>query len=296
MNKKLPTVGTSAATTVYCAEKIEGPDGHLWIDGNGKITRANGTLDEPRPNAFSLRAQAVTNQILDNPEFGGSYEDLPQDCPGSTKACRSSCYVGGLEKHARETYDLYEHNSDRIREILADETLASDWAMRLAHWITQNVTSFRWHVSGDVYSMEYARWIRDVCQESPKVEHWIYTRSFQFLAPLMDVSTTRGGNLAINLSCDRDNYGLALRTSRLYVGLNQPRALRLCFLTLDGKVPPKLHENSVVFPDYALRGGTPEGQEWFSELPPNYKAMVCPVDFGGKAENRRCGPCDRCLT
>jgi hypothetical protein len=71
--------------------------------------------------------------------------------------------------------------------------------------------------------------------------------------------------------------------------------LRLCYLTGDGKVPDDLTDGSVIFPDYNLRGGTRAGQEWFAGLSPQYKSFVCPVDFRGKAENRRCGPCDRCM-
>ncbi len=300
--KKLPIAGTSAAVTAFCSARIDGPGGtYLYVDGNGKITRDNGTLDEPKPNAFSLRAQAVTDaaHALETNHFNFGPK---LDCPGSTDACRSSCYVGGLEKHARATYDLYEHNSVEIRRILADPKLADDWAMEMAEWIRWSVTSFRWHVSGDVFSPEYARWIADVCRESPKVEHWIYTRSFdeEILRPLVEVSTLLGGNLALNLSADRDNFEAAIEAAEKWGGHAQP--LRVCYLTLDGTVPrgekgeTLLYEGDVIFPDYSIRGGTPEGQEWFANLSRDEKPLVCPVDFHGKAENRRCGPCSRCLT
>lgn len=67
---------TSAAATAFCGHKLTIPgldDGHhLWLDGNGKITAGNGTLDDPKPNAFSLV------EI--------------EDCPGSTPSCRTACY------------------------------------------------------------------------------------------------------------------------------------------------------------------------------------------------------------
>lgn len=280
--KKLPVIGSSAASTAFCHERIDGLDGtYLYVDGNGKITRNNGTLDDPRPNAFSLRAQAVTDKSV-----------AGEDCPGSTAACRSVCYVENLALHAGSTYDLYEHNSVEIRRILADDLLANDWVMRMAHWITQNVSSFRWHVSGDVFSLQYAEWIRDVCRESSTVEHWVYTRSLDFLVPLVEVSTIRGGNLAVNLSCDQDNILDAVDASFDYTSL---RALRLCYLTLDGAVPDLL-DTDVIFPSYALRDGTLEGRAWFAALPPSQKAMVCPVDYHSKNESRRCGPCPKCLT
>lgn len=263
---------TSAAVTAFCAHKLTAPslDGHLWIDGNGKITAGNGTLDNPKPNAFSLVEIS--------------------DCPGSTPTCQKACYVHGLKKHAPETHALYQHNSQTIRSILACRDLFTkiDWALCMASYIEANCQGgFRWHVSGDIFNRDYADFIYCVVANSKTVRHWIYTRSFDFVADLVPLSTERGGNLAINLSCDRDNYDAAFQTAIKH-------NLRLCYLTHDGKVP-LLQDGDVIFPDYALRGGTPEGQAWFAGLGATYKSYVCPVDYHGKAENRRCGPCSRCL-
>lgn len=260
---------TSAASTAFCAEKISGPSGFLWFDGNGKITAGNGTLDDPRPNAFSLV------QI--------------QDCPGATATCKASCYVHGLEKHAPDTHALYRHNSVEIRRIVGDPSIYFMWALVVADWIKNNCEGgFRWHVSGDVWSSLYAAWIARVCALTPNVGHWIYTRSFKTFFPLLDASTTTGGNLAINLSCDKDNYLEALQLSRRH-------GLRLCYLTSKGELPNTLRKDDVIFPDYSLRGGTADGQVWFGQLPSLYKSLVCPVDYHGKSERRRCGPCDRCI-
>lgn len=285
--KKLPVVGTSAATTAFCFAEILGPDGtKLYVDGNGKITAANGTLDNPKPNAFSLRNK--------------------DDCPGSTPTCRASCYVEGLKKFAVDTYTLYEHNASEIRRILADDSLASAWVDIFGDWITANAAGgFRWHVSGDCYAVEYAEWIADVCAASPTVNHWIYTRSFgpgidpAILATLARQATIFGGNLAINLSADVDNYTHAKAAADdLGTGVDDALA-RICYMaTGDGDVPADLRQGSVIFPDYPIRGATPEGQAWFAALSPDYKSYTCPVDMQGKSERRRCGPsnCDRCLT
>ena len=291
MSKSLPILDrkpTSAATTVFCSERIDGPGGasglHLYVDGNQKITRSNGDFSAPRPNAFSLV------QIT--------------DCPGSTPTCRAGCYVHGLEQHAKSTHDLYAHNSQTIRTILADDALASEWVMIFAHWISQNVTSFRWHVSGDVIDDAYAEWIADVCRESPGVEHWIYTRSFAHADPLVRVSTVFGGNLALNLSCDVDNYEVAVAFRDRHVrafgdpvdGQMTFRFLRLCYYTRDGAIPDRLPYDSVIFPDYGLRSSTESGPAWFAGLEGREKKMVCQIDYLGKSEQRRCGPCQRCLT
>lgn len=256
---------TSAAFTEFCAEKLEGPGGFLWIDGNGKITAGNGTLDAPRPNAFSLV------EI--------------EDCPGSTPTCRASCYVHGLKKFAPDTHAMYQHNSKEIRRILDSTFLERHWwADNMAlHIETHCKGGFRWHVSGDVFSRQYAEWIAQVCRWSPKVDHWIYTRSFgPITEPLLSIK-----NLAINISADKDNAERA----RAYA---HEHGLRLCYMTTDGELPD-LVDGDVIFPDYQLRGGTERGAAWFAALPPAYKSSVCPVDYHGKSENRRCGPCDRCL-
>src|SRR5262249_31110945 len=117
-----------------------------------------------------------------------------------------------------------------------------------------------------------------------RVGHWIYTRSFEYVDALDGIP-----NLTVNLSCDSENYGRAKAVHAEF-----PRT-RLCFLTRDGDVPGDLGDGSVIFPDYELRGGNSAGKTWFDGFSPQYKSFVCPVDFHEKSENRRCGPCSRCL-
>ena len=253
--------GSTAASTAFCATKVEGPDGHLWVDGNGKITARCGTLAKPRPNAFSLV------QI--------------SDCPYRTAPCSSACYVHGLEKHAPDTHALYVHNSKRVREIVSrvGTGVPEQWAHVLANWIDDNCPDFRWHVSGDVFSFAYAEWIELVCTWSPNTRHWIYTRSFPYVEPL-----ARASNLVVNLSADHENYRFARKVADDY-------DLRVCYLTRDGRVPSDMRDGDVVFPDYSLRGDV----DWFLALTGREQEMVCPVDFHGKSEERRCGPCERCM-
>lgn len=302
MTKRLPVVGTTAPTTTFCAQRIDGPDGtYLYVDGNQKITAGNGSYDAPLPNAFSLTAEAVTRRALveGSPEARATPLD---DCPGSTPTCRKSCYVHGLEKHASDTYELYRHNAIEIRRILADQNLADRWAITMAAWITANAAGgFRWHVSGDVFSPSYARWVADVCAESPTVGHWIYTRTFHedAMLALASVSTLHGGNLALNLSCDKDNHDRAKLIAERYGAPGRP--LRLCYLVEKGDpvVPADLPEGSVIFPDYELRpksAENPQDHAFWNALTVAQRGMLCPVDSYGKSDKIRCGPCDRCLT
>lgn len=285
--------GTAAATTDFVSARVDGPGGmYLNVDGNQKVS---GWV--PTPNAFSLLAGNGEDPLAPGHER--------HHCPGSTPTCRKNCYVHGLAKHAGSTYDLYRHNSVTIREILADPALAESWAIALGTWFRNNCrfTGVRWHVSGDVFSRQYAAWIAQVCRVAWDVPHWIYTRSFDYLDELIEVATIRGGNLAINLSCDADNYETAkyARALHTYDG----RAPRLCYLTSAGEVPEGLDPtNDVVFPDYPLRapkGSGPIEQRatnpWYQGLGA-LKRAVCPSDFYSKSEQVRCGAgaCMRCLT
>jgi len=286
---KLPVIGSSAGSTTFCAAKIEGPGGYLWIDGNQKITAWNGTYEDPKPNAFSLEAQAVVNR-----ESSWHLEAGHEHCPGSTSVCRASCYVHGLEKHAGETYALYRHNSTEIRRILASSDRDA-WAAVMANWISANAPGgFRWHVSGDVFSQAYAAFIAAVCTRSPDVHHWIYTRSFDMVEPLVDLD-----NIALNLSCDRENFEAAIAFKQVTETRQLSTPLQLCFLTDEHDASiPEMPYGSVIFPDYALRGRglkDPTESAWWQDLTQEQRKMVCPVDFFGKSPASRCGPCRKCL-
>lgn len=291
----LPVVGTTAGVTDFVSCKLEHDDGsHLYLDGNQKISGW-----APVPNAFSLRAQSVTDREA---TYGKLHAGAGRqgDCPGSTETCRAACYVGGLEKHQRAIYDLYEHNSDAVRAILTTGGgYMIDWADRLAEHIDRNCADvgFRWHVSGDVFSAKYARWIAEVVMASPSVKHWIYTRSFDFVGDMETVSTTRGGNLAINLSADRDNFDAALATAKRY-------GLRICYMpvTLSDPIETShmylLRDGDVIFPDYPIRPKSwadPLQHPWWLALGDRQRRMCCPVDAFGKSEQRRCGVCTKCF-
>lgn len=280
--KHLPIV-SSAASTAFCSEALvgvtpsDGVERTLWLDGNQKITAGNGSYADPRPNAFSL-VQVET-------------------CPGSTPTCREACYVHGLEAAAKSTHDLYRHNTTTIREILADVKVGTWWAHHMAAWVRLNAGGgFRWHVSGDLFDVQYAHWIGNVIALSPEVRHWLYTRSHYMTAIFVGLD-----NATINYSVDRDNYRDAIPYVEAHRANGHP--VRLCYMvTGDGQVPSDLPEGSVLFPDYALRGSrgeSPAAQRassaWYQSLTGAQRRMVCPVDFYGKSEGVRCGPCSKCI-
>ncbi len=295
MTVRLPVVGSHAASTPFAVTRLDGPGGlHLWLDSNGKVTAGNGTYDAPRANALSLVHV--------------------EDCPGSTPSCRAACYVHNLTAAQEDLAAKYRHNSATIRWLLgeppthghfmqwADDYVA--WSQLLATWIVNNASGgFRWHVSGDIFAERYAEFIAETvwyvhviadANGDPRPRQWIYTRSFDFVEPLLEVATVNGGSLSVNLSADRDNYAAA-------VELASKHDLRICYMLQEGdEVPWDLCHGDVIFPDYALRSrdeARPFDSPFWQSLTPRQRQMVCPVDMRGASERRRCGPerCDRCL-
>lgn len=238
----------------------------FWFDGNGKITVGNGSYDKPAVNSFSLI------QI--------------QDCPFATNICKSVCFVHNLEKKEAEVHEKYRQNSITIRKALNCSAYLEIVENAFAGWIKSNcLRGFRWHVSGDIFSLDYARFIRNVSLKAKPILCWLYTRSFVYVEPLLGIH-----NLVINLSVDKENWSEAAM-------LHQKYGLRLCYLTVEGEVP-ELPPGSVIFPSYELRGrdlAKPTDALWWQTLTLNQKRMVCPPDFFGQSEQHRCGPCKKCL-
>lgn len=241
--------------TKFCTETIAVEGLPLTIDGNTKI----GGWPDPIPNALSLPAPAC--------------------CPGSTEVCRSTCYASWQgSKLPQALRDRYEANEATIREILAQPDAGYTAAMQLARWIAAHCrdVGFRWHVSGDVFSDQYAWWIVAVCLGSPEVLHWIYTRTMQAVPILCHAH-----NLASNVSADRANYRRALEVAQCY-------DCRLTYLW-QGEDLPELPSGSVVFPDYPQRRASGR-----VDLPRGIKPMLCPADYFGQSERQRCGVCTQC--
>lgn len=255
--------------------RVDTPAGAFYFDGNSKITAGNGTFDEPVANAFSLVEV--------------------DDCPGSTPTCRAACYVQGLRVLAPEVHAKYEENSRTMRALMTDgdEYDRDRVADCFAEYIDQHCRGgFRWHVSGDIFSARYAEFIADVTVITPDVRHWIYTRSHDLIGPLLGRP-----NLALNLSADRDNLMNALQARQWAMKTNRP-APKIAYLADgDGRLP-WLPADSIVFPDYALRGRDlekPTDAPWWQSLTPAQRKMTCPVDFFGPSRSSRCGVCTKCM-
>ncbi|MBI2046302.1 MAG: hypothetical protein HYT28_02690 [Parcubacteria group bacterium] len=255
-------------SSLEVAYQYGGRERVFWFDGNGKITAENGSFERPSANAFSLLHKT--------------------DCPHKTPICESVCYVNRLEDAEPEMYRMYRRNSAAIHQVLSCGYETAITILAFVEWIASRCKrgGFRWHVSGDIFSMEYAWFIRAVVIRTPDVRHWIYTRSFHFSETLHGLR-----NIAVNLSADRDNFNEAMTCHNQF-------GFRICFMATEGDVIPDLPKGSVIFPSHELRGRDleqPTDAPWWKSLSLKQKHMVCPPDFFGQSEALRCGPCKKCL-
>ncbi len=236
----------------------------LTFDGNSKVTCDEGSFEHPAANCLSLPNVA--------------------SCPGATPACLSSCYVHGLNEEQPALAAAYARNMSVIQQCLMTEVRFHNSAEHVAAYASK-FERFRWHVSGDVFSPRYARWIVRVCELAPATKFWIYTRSLS-LVPVLLLAE----NLAVNVSADSDNFEEAVRTRDFGFG---NRLARICYMLREGEQVPQLPKDSVIFPDYEMREA--RRPDLLEEVGTDRRRMICPADYYGQSHRYRCGPCKKCL-
>lgn len=92
-------------------------------------------------------------------------------CPGASKWCLQHCYAHRYERRRPHCGRAYSRN------------LVLSWNQKefikvVLRSIPRHLGSFRIHVSGDFYSVDYIRsWIK-ICRLRPHTLFWVYTRSW----------------------------------------------------------------------------------------------------------------------
>ncbi len=101
-----------------------------------------------------------------------------ETCPGSVgdngelvEVCQG-CYA--------TTGNYRFPNVKRIRDINKAEWQADSWVSDMVDAL-QSSRYFRWFDSGDVYALELAEKIYQVCQATPWCSHWLPTRMYKFV-------------------------------------------------------------------------------------------------------------------
>lgn len=142
-------------------------------------------------------------------------------CADTTPAC-ASCYAVAIEV-ARPAYAaMVARNLHAVRHLLecvgwraTGDMLAEMVRVSADRQISAGIApTWRWHADGDLFSGAYASAVRRACQLTPNVEHWIYTRSPQWVGRLVDAP-----NLRVLLSADAYNLRRMVSASVRHGGL-----------------------------------------------------------------------------
>ena len=101
-----------------------------------------------------------------------------ETCPGSiapdgnlVEVCQGCYATGGNYRFP---------NVKRVREVNKQEWQEETWVLDMTKAL-QDSRFFRWFDSGDVYALELAEKIYQVCLSTPWCQHWIPTRMYKFV-------------------------------------------------------------------------------------------------------------------
>jgi len=146
-------------------------------------------------------------------------------CRDVTPAC-AVCYADRIETARPAFAAMVRGNLAAVRHLLECVGPAETGAM-LAVMVDVSADrqraagvaspTWRWHADGDLDSAAYAAAIRHCVRATSDVEHWIYTRSPQYLERLFGQS--RPTNLRALLSADQWNLPRMVRASVRHGGL-----------------------------------------------------------------------------
>jgi hypothetical protein len=100
-----------------------------------------------------------------------------ETCPGAVgdngnlvEVCQGCYATGGNYRFP---------NVKRVREANKQEWQEETWVLDMTKAL-QDSRFFRWFDSGDMYALELAEKIYQVCQATPWCQHWIPTRMYKF--------------------------------------------------------------------------------------------------------------------
>ena len=125
-------------------------------------------------------------------------------CPGATSVCESVCYAGKLEKLFKGVKANLLHNWDLLKDADQDtmQALITDMINDFkADCIKKDAPMlFRIHWDGDFFNDEYTHAWKNVINNNPDIQFWVYTRVKSAALILKDVS-----NLSLYFSTDSEN-------------------------------------------------------------------------------------------
>jgi hypothetical protein len=195
-----------------------------------------------------------------------SHFDLPagSTCPGQSELCAKACY-------AKSGHYRFTSVQERLKWNYQESQRANFAKLMIAEIKRKGVLVIRLHVSGDIYSAEYAmKWL-EVMRQCPRVRFYLYSRSWRIegIAKVLEQMAA--------LRCAKIWFSIDSETgvpAKVRVGV------RLAYLQVDEDEEPELLDLLFVvrrLKRHAKRMSLP---------------LLCPHQ-SGVAEN--CGDCGRCF-
>jgi hypothetical protein len=183
------------------------------------------------------------------------------------------------EGRLSEWVDWISNQINRIRPVEAFPSHVVDPNLKnllASTGIDGAVAYFRWHDSGDLFHADYAKAVFQVCEQTPRVFHWMPTR----MGPLVSWLTRQGvgipSNLAIQVSTHRGGKNEASQLAAVEeINQNQPRARVGLTYVFSGPASRKVDMTA-----FRKEFGT--------------TANLCPATVAEKSEDRVCNGCRRC--
>jgi hypothetical protein len=111
-------------------------------------------------------------------------------CPGATAECKSICYAAKVERIYKNAEKSYQINLEGIK----DPKFVEQLVIKLTKLSTKKknpMTTFRWHVSGDINDIAYLYKMESVMKQLPSVTFYAYTRNWALKGWMSHLDTLR---------------------------------------------------------------------------------------------------------
>lgn len=223
-------------------------------------------------------------------------------CPGATQGpggCSNIpagrklkvCYVYGLMHAYKGVAAVLAHNTflmknatqEEMHDLLCAEFARFDAAERRKE---EPHFKYRFHWSGDFFSMDYATAAVRAMSSYPHIRFWTYTRNFQDGDAVVR-KLVSAENLSLYLSLDPDNITRGLECFYAWKATRfrgHGRAnLQICYMA---------KENDFAERYYAAKSGAANANLWDEVAP---LLSDCPVDTGKLALEQGCSKCQKCI-
>jgi hypothetical protein len=209
--------------------------------------------DRKVTNAVSPNGKSATIANTFGLPSGKNYS-----CPGETAICAKVCYAGKLEKIYKGVKTVLLHNWELLKDAdqLTMESLLSDMVADFVKDCDKRSAEklFRIHWDGDFFNDTYTNAWRNVINDNPNIQFWVYTRVKSAAIILKGIP-----NLSLYYSADAENIKEA-------VGLKLEHGIRMAYLAnnfavgqstlkdMIGKVGAKCPENKKAIPLISTKG------------------------------------------